>query len=196
MGTVNDYSKDRLQFAYVSQHDAPLEVADKDFYLKYGVHLNRECVQIGKGTTFLTGSVVGFKGFSWGFTENQTPVEITHKGGVIIGRNVEVGANCTIARATLPSAYTKIGDYVKIDSHVHIAHNCVIGDRCIITACAMVAGGVIVGERSWLGPNCSIMNGVTIGKNNVIGIGATIRSNTKDNAIMYGDNLFMRFRND
>ena len=194
MGTVNDYNSDRLIFALESQAEPYVETYDKFFHANYGVYLNMECVAIGKNVRFLPGSVIGFKGFSWGFREDKTPEEIRHEGGVIIGDNAEIGANCTIMRSTLRGTNTIIGNYVKMDSHGHIAHNCVIGDRCMITSGVGFCGSVTAKENSWFGTNSSIMNGVTVGKNNLIGIGTVIREDTEDNAVMCGNNRFLRYR--
>ena len=197
MGTVNDYLQSRLEFAEVSQaNHTYCEPYDKDSFQLHGSYVNPESVVMGVDVRVLPGSHIGFKGFSWGFDEDQTPVEIRHKGGVVISDYVEIGAGCNIARATLKGTNTIIGEFVKIDSLVHIAHNCVIGNRSILTAGVILGGNVTVGERSWLGINCTIMNGIKIGKNNLIAAGANIRTDTKDNAIMYGDNMFLRFRND
>jgi len=194
MGTVNEYIPERLEFALKSQHESYYEPYDDTYLKMFGVYLNPDCVVVGYNVRLLPGSVIGFKGFSWGFHEDLTPEEIRHQGGVIIGNNVEIGANCTVMRATLKHKNTIIGHNVKIDSQVHVGHNCVVGDRCIITACTMLAGSVIIGENSWLGPNCSIMNGIKIGKNNLIGLGAVIRKDTEDNAVMYGAHQFLRYR--
>jgi UDP-3-O-[3-hydroxymyristoyl] glucosamine N-acyltransferase len=91
---------------------------------------------------------------------------------VRIGDFVEIGAKCTVARGTITD--TIVGDHVKTDDHVHIAHNCVIGARSILTACAELSGRVTVGERCWLGPNCSIMDGVRIGDGATVGLGAVV----------------------
>jgi len=197
MGTVNDYNKDRLAFALESQKGLYYDESHDTLLLaKDGVFVNWEWVEIGDNVRILPGTTVGFKGFSWGFGKDQTPVEIRHKGGVVIEDNVEIGTNCNIARATLEGVNTILEEHVKLDSGVHIAHNCRIGNRTIITAGVVFGGSVTVGERSWFGLNCTIMNGIKIGKNNLIGVGAVIRTDTKDNAVMYGDNKFLRFRDD
>ena len=197
MGTVNDYNKSRLEFALESQKERLYsEPYDSSWLEEHGVFIHRECTIIGECVRILPGTAIGFKGFSWGFDKDQTPVEMRHKGGVVIEDYVEIGTNCNVARATLRGSNTIIEHHVKIDSSVHIAHNCRIESKTMITAGVVLGGGVTIGERSWLGINCTIMNGVIIGKNNLIGAGALIRKDTEDNAVMYGDNKFLRFRND
>lgn len=198
MGTVNEHSPERLKFALNSQkYNIYYEDYSRAIFERQGVFLNPDVVRFkGNPSTvrILPGAVIGFKGFSWGYHEDLTPEEIRHEGGVFIGDHVEIGAGCTVMRATLKGVDTILDDYVKLDSQVHIAHNCTIGKHCIVTAGVILGGGVTVGEDTWLGLHCTIMNGVTIGKNCLIGMGAVIRKNVKDNAVMYGQNQFLRWR--
>ena len=71
----------------------------------------------------------------------------------IIGNQVEIGALNTIVAGALIN--TTIGDDVKTDDHVHIAHNVSIGKRTLITACAGVVA-VTIGNDVWIGPNSSL----------------------------------------
>ena len=77
------------------------------------------------------GTVVGSDGF--GYKVNKTGMQkIPHVGIVRIGKNVEIGANCSIDRAYIDE--TIIGDGVKIDNNVHVAHNVMIGAGSAISA--------------------------------------------------------------
>ena len=131
--------------------------------------------QIGDGTVIRGHSVIGEPGFGFERDTEGVPQRIPHIGGVIIGRNCEIGALNTIVSGTLEA--TVIGDHVKTDDHVHIAHNCVIGSRVLIAAAAELSGSVRVGDDVWIGPNASLINGVVVGDNAFIGIGSVI---TKD----------------
>ena len=196
MGSVNDHIPGRFEFALKSQSGTYTDTYDKAQFALSGAYINPLCVRYHPTARFLPGANIGFKGFSWGFDENQTPVEMRHKGGVIIGKYVEVGSNNTIMRATLEGVDTVIGDYVKMDSLVHIAHNCVIEDRVIFTAGAILGGSVTIGSRAWLGLNCTIMNGVKIGKNSIIGVGAVVIRDVPANAVMAGNPArILRYRN-
>ena len=132
---------------------------------------------VGKNCYIKSGCVIGEDGFGFDFEEDRTPVRIPHIGNVKIGDYVEIGAKCTIARATLGT--TIIGDNVKIDDQVHIAHNCQIGEKTIITACAEISGSVKVGKSCWIGPNCSIIQKVNIDDSVTIGIGAVVASSVE-----------------
>ena len=130
------------------------------------------CVKIGNNCTVGSGSILGEEGFGYQFDENHKPVKIRHIGGVSIGDDVEIGNNCCIDRGMLDD--TSIGNSVKIDNLVHIAHNCFIDDGSIITACAELSGGVHVEKGAWIAPNSSVLQRVTIGKNATVGIGASV----------------------
>ena len=101
-------------------------------------------VQIGARCLFHPGAVVGADGF--GLANDQgTWVKIPQFGSVRLGDDVEVGANTTIDRGALQD--TVIGDGVKIDNQVQIAHNVVIGPDTAIAGCVAIAGSVRIGAR-------------------------------------------------
>jgi UDP-3-O-[3-hydroxymyristoyl] glucosamine N-acyltransferase len=130
-----------------------------------GVKLYYDTV-LGNNCIIHSNTVIGADGF--GFTPTKSGIKkIFQIGNVIIKDNVEIGANTTIDRATTSS--TVIGSNVKIDDHVHIAHNCVIGDYTIMTGMVALAGSVKVGKnvtiagQAAVGPHMTIGNNVTIG---------------------------------
>lgn len=129
-------------------------------------------VQIGKDCRIKSGAVIGEDGFGFERDVDGTPLRMLHLGGVVIGDRVEIGSLTTVCQGTLLP--TIIEDDVKIDDHVHIAHNCRLKKRSLITACAELSGGVTVGEEAWLGPNVSVLEGVKIGERAFIGIGAVV----------------------
>lgn len=139
---------------------------------------------IGENCYLKSGSVIGEDGFGFDFEEDGIPVRLPHLGKVVVGDNVEIGANCTIARGTLSD--TIINRNVKVDDQVHIAHNCVIGENTIITAQAEISGSVKIGKNCWLGPNCSIIQKIKIGDRVVVGIGAIVTEDIPDNKTIMG----------
>ncbi|NKF08485.1 UDP-3-O-(3-hydroxymyristoyl)glucosamine N-acyltransferase [Clostridium gasigenes] len=144
----------------------------------------KDNVTIGENCIIRENCVIG--GFGFGFEKDKSGINyrIPHIGGVIIEDNVEVGAITTICSGTINP--TIIKNYVKIDDHVHIAHNCVIGENCTITACAEISGSCIVGKNTWIAPNTSVINGITIGENVTIGMGAVINKSVNNNEVMVG----------
>lgn len=110
-------------------------------------------VIIGNNCIVHAGCVIGADGF--GFAPNAGSwVKIAQLGGVRIGNNVEIGANTTIDRGALGN--TVIGNGVKMDDQIMIAHNVVIGDDCAI------AGTVGIAGSSKLGKRCTLAGGVGI----------------------------------
>lgn len=110
-------------------------------------------VVLGENCILHAGCVIGADGF--GFAPNKGSWEkIAQLGGVRIGNNVEVGANTTIDRGALGN--TIIGNGVKLDDQIMIAHNVVIGDDCAI------AGTVGIAGSSKLGKRCTLAGGVGI----------------------------------
>lgn len=100
-------------------------------------------VHIGKRCRILSGAVIGSDGF--GLVQEQGSWQhVPHLGRVVIGDDVDIGANTTVDRGTL--ADTQIMDGVKIDNLVQIAHNVIIGRHSAIAGCAGLAGSSIVGE--------------------------------------------------
>jgi UDP-3-O-[3-hydroxymyristoyl] glucosamine N-acyltransferase len=129
-------------------------------------------VLIGKDCRIKSGSVIGEDGFGFERDTDGTPLRMLHLGGVILGDRVEVGSLNTVCQGTLSP--TRLEDDVKMDDHVHVAHNCLIKKKALLTACVELSGGVIVGEGAWIGPNASVIDGATIGDQAFIGIGAVV----------------------
>jgi UDP-3-O-[3-hydroxymyristoyl] glucosamine N-acyltransferase len=129
-------------------------------------------VKIGKNCTIHSGSTIGADGFGYEQDQNGTWFKIAHLGGVVIGDNVEIGANTCIDRGTLGD--TIIDDGTKIDNLVHIAHNVHVKKNAMIIANAMVAGSAVIGEGAWIAPSSSIREGRKIGDRALIGLGSVV----------------------
>lgn len=141
-------------------------------------------VRLGAHAVIKSHAVIGEEGFGVDKDADGNNVRLPHVGSVIIGDHVEVGNFTTVCSGTL--APTRIGDFTKIDDHVHVAHNCHIGSNVIITACAEISGSVTVGDRAWFGPNSSVIQGVTIGEDALVGIGAVVTKSVPANEVQFG----------
>jgi UDP-3-O-[3-hydroxymyristoyl] glucosamine N-acyltransferase len=116
-------------------------------------------VVLGDRVIIHSGAVIGADGF--GFEHDGARwVKIQQIGSVIIGDDVEIGASSTVDRGAIED--TVIGDGVKIDDQVHIAHNCVIGAGTIIAGCAGVAGSTRIGRNCMIGGAAMIVGHITI----------------------------------
>jgi UDP-3-O-[3-hydroxymyristoyl] glucosamine N-acyltransferase len=92
---------------------------------------------------------------------NTHLIRIASLGAVIIGDDVEIGANSSIDRGTITS--TRIGTGTKIDNQVQIGHNVVIGENCLICGRTGIAGSAIIGNRVVLGGAVGVADHVQIG---------------------------------
>ena len=117
-------------------------------------------VRIGPGTA------IGCAGFGYEKQDDRYRL-LGHGGCVIIEDDVDIGANCTIARAKT-GRETRIGRGTKIDCLVHIGHNVVIGRDCILAGQVGIAGSAVLGDRVTLAGQVGVSDHVTIGDDAVI----------------------------
>lgn len=127
-------------------------------------------VIIGADALVKSHAVIGEEGFGMEKDSDGNNFRIPHLGSVVLGDSVEVGNFTTVCSGTISP--TTVGDFTKIDDHVHVAHNCRIGRNVIITAAAEVSGSVVIEDDVWIGPNAAIIQGVTLGRHSLLGIGA------------------------
>lgn len=142
-------------------------------------------VKIGEFALIKSHAVIGEEGFGIEKDASGNNFRIPHLGSVIIGNHVEVGCFTTVCAGTI--APTVIGDYSKIDDHVHISHNCRLDRNVIVTACAEVSGSVVLEDEVWLGPNSSIIQGVTLGRGALLGIGAVALKSIGEGEVRVGN---------
>lgn len=126
----------------------------------------REGVAIGSRVIIHPGVVIGADGFGYVFEHGQHN-KIPHIGGVIIGDDVEIGANVTIDRAT--TGNTIIGSCTKIDNLVQIGHNVKIGANCIIVAQVGVGGSAEIGNYVVIGGQAAVSDHAKIDDGCMIG---------------------------
>jgi len=120
-------------------------------------------VKVGDRAIIHSGVVLGADGFGFAPDPSLTKGawgKIPQLGVVLIGNDVEIGANSTIDRGALDN--TIVADGVKIDNHVMIGHNCQIGAHTAIAACVGIAGSTIVGARCTIGGMAGISGHLVI----------------------------------
>lgn len=141
--------------------------------------------RIGKNCIIQPGTVIGADGFAYERLEDTLELQrFPHIGGVIIGDNVEICSNCSIARGSLSN--TIIGEGTKLDALVHIAHNVEIGRHCALTAGTIIGGSTRIGDMCWTGLNSTIKHKVKIGNKVIISSGASVINNIDDEDIVAG----------
>lgn len=105
-------------------------------------------VQVGQRCLVQPGAVLGSRGFGNALGP-QGWEEVPQLGSLIIGDDVEVGANTCIDRGAIED--TLIGNNVRLDNLIQIAHNCHVGDHTAIAACTGIAGSTRIGKRCMIG---------------------------------------------
>nr|MBA3480126.1 UDP-3-O-(3-hydroxymyristoyl)glucosamine N-acyltransferase [Lautropia sp.] len=107
-----------------------------------------------------SGTVIGADGFGFAPRKGGGWHKIPQLGGVRIGNDVEIGANCCIDRGALDD--TVIDDGCKLDNLIQIAHNVRIGAHTAIAACAGIAGSAEIGQRVQIGGASGIAGHITV----------------------------------
>jgi UDP-3-O-[3-hydroxymyristoyl] glucosamine N-acyltransferase len=116
-------------------------------------------VRVGARCILHPGAVIGADGF--GFAPDRgTWQKIPQLGSVVVGDDVEIGANTTVDRGTIED--TVIEDGVKLDNLVQIAHNVRVGAHTIMAAMSGVAGSTKVGKRCMIGGGVVMVNSLEI----------------------------------
>ena len=177
-------------YAYVGHHTT---VGDNTLIYEH-VYVGDDC-KIGKNCIFYPGAriypgmvigdnviihanaVIGSDGFGNAPQPDGTWEKIEHLGNVIIGNNVEIGANTTIDRAQMES--TIIGNGVKIDNLCQIAHNVQIGDNTVMAAQCGIAGSTIIGKNCIFGGQVGIAGHIKIADHTTLGAQAGVIGNIR-----------------
>ncbi len=126
-----------------------------------GVTVYHGCV-IGRNLIAHSGAVIGSDGFGMAW-ENGRWLKIPQIGRVVIGDDVEIGANTTIDRGALDD--TVIEDDVKLDNQIQVAHNVRIGAHTAIAGCVGIAGSATIGRYCRIGGSAGILGHLQIADN-------------------------------
>ncbi len=134
------------------------EISDNTI-LYANVSVYHNC-KVGSRTILHSGCVIGSDGFGFAPQPDGTYKKIPQTGNVVIGNDVEVGANTCIDRAVMGS--TKIGNGVKLDNLIQVAHNVEIGDNTVIAAQAGISGSTKFGKNVMIGGQAGITGHLNI----------------------------------
>ncbi|MBQ4115003.1 UDP-3-O-(3-hydroxymyristoyl)glucosamine N-acyltransferase [bacterium] len=159
-------------------------------------------VKVGNDVILHHGVSLGADGFSF-VTENPNNIEQAKKdgeikendvnqvifkipsiGSVIIGNNVEIGANTAIDRGTIED--TIIGDNTKIDDLVMIGHNCRVGKGCMIVSQVGIAGSCVIGDRVVIAGQAGLADHLKIGNDSIIAAQAGVSKSFPEKSIVIG----------
>ncbi len=140
--------------------------------------------RIGDGCMIQSGASIGSDGFAYERYPDGRLERFPHLGAVVLGRNVEVSANCSIARGSLGD--TVIGDGTKLDALVHVAHNVQMGRDCQLAAGTIIGGSTTLGDSCWTGLNSTLKNQIHIGNSVLVAAGACVIGDVPDGDIVAG----------
>ena len=176
------------------------QIGNKCFF-HAGVNIG-DRVKVGNDVILHHGVSLGADGFSF-VTENPNNIEQARKdgeikegnveqvifkipsiGSVIIGNNVEIGANTAIDRGTIEN--TTIGDNTKIDDLVMIGHNCRVGKGCMIVSQVGIAGSCVIGDRVVIAGQAGLADHISIGDDTIIAAKAGVTKSFPAKSIVVG----------
>lgn len=132
------------------------------------------CV-VGQNCILHSGTVLGSDGFGFVHNPKGSHAKIPQIGRVIIGNNVEFGANCAVDRGTIGD--TVVGDGSKFDNLCHVAHNCKIGKNGLFAGGFFISGSSEIGDHFMCGGSVAIADHIKICDHVTLGGRSTV---TKD----------------
>jgi len=163
-------------------------------YVSDGVRIGDDCIlypnvviydhcELGHRVTIHAGSVIGEDGLGYAPQEGKW-VKIPQVGRAILHDDVEIGANCTIDRATL--GRTEIGAGTKFGNVVVIGHGTKIGPDCMFVGLVGVAGSTTVGRHVTLAGQVGVAGHLTIGDEAKVAARSGIAGDVEANATVFG----------
>lgn len=132
---------------------------------------------VGDRVVLHPGSVIGADGFGLAWDGDHW-VKVPQVGRVVIGNDVEVGANTTIDRGALDD--TIIEDGVKLDNLIQIAHNCRIGRHTAIAGCTGIAGSTRIGAYCQIGGAAMIVGHIEICDRVIVSGGSLVAKDIRE----------------
>lgn len=151
-------------------------------WLMPGVIVTAECV-IGRRVRLQPGTVIGSDGFGYEFIGGRHE-KVPQVGNVVIGDDVEIGANAALDRARF--SQTTVGEGTKIDNLVQIAHNVVIGRHCMICAQVGISGSTTVEDYVVVGGQAGLAGHLTVGRGSKIDGQSGINTDLEPNSFVKG----------
>lgn len=147
-------------------------------YVGHGVSIGAHCIlhpgvrildgcRIGDRCVLYANAVIGSDGFGYAPDKDQVYAKVPQTGIVVLGDDVEVGANATIDRATMGE--TTVGNGCKIDNLVHLAHNVELGAHTVIAAQTGISGSTKVGDKCVFGGQVGVAGHLQIASGSQIG---------------------------
>jgi UDP-3-O-[3-hydroxymyristoyl] glucosamine N-acyltransferase len=140
-------------------------------------------VQVGARCRIFPGAVVGAPGFGHVPTDGL-PLRVPQLSNVVIGDDVDVGANSCVDRGALTP--TRIGTGCRLDNLVQVAHSAEIAESVMMAAFVGVAGSAQVGAHSRLGARSAVVDGVAVGRDVDLAAATSVTRSVSDGSQMGG----------
>lgn len=156
----------------------------RNVYIGSGVKIVGK-VQIGDNVVIRENAVIGADGLRTDRYHDGSAVTMPHFGGVVIGDDVDIGANTVIARGAIDN--TVIGDGAKIDNSCFISHGVHIGKHTFVVGETIMFGSSSCGERAFISGNSTIRNGIHVGDDSTVGMGAVVTKSVPNNTVVMGN---------
>ncbi len=153
-----------------------------DSVLRSNVVLGHDCV-VGKRCLIHGGTVIGADGFGF-YDRPGERHKVPHIGNVVIADDVEIGASCTVDRATIES--TTIGAFTKLDDQVHVGHNCKVGRFCYLVGNTAVGGSVTIGDGAMLSGMVIIKDHLNIAPGSIVMGMTAVAQDTEPKTAYFG----------
>lgn len=140
--------------------------------------------RLGNRVIVQSGTVIGSDGFGFAQDDQGHHVKIPQVGIVQIDDDVEIGANCTVDRATFGRTWIQRG--TKIDNLVQIAHNVTVGEHSILIAQVGVSGSTRIGRHVILAGQAGIVGHIEIGDRARVGAQSGVNRSVKEGEDVLG----------
>ncbi len=169
-------------------------------YLGKGAHVGMDCVLfprvtvyeasvIGDRVRIHAGAVIGADGFGYAPRKEAGQVvghqKIYHVGRVVLGDDVEIGANACVDRGTFGD--TRLGNQVKIDNHVQIGHNCTLDEGAVVCGSSAMAGSSSLGKFVYVGGLTGITNKVHVGDRASVAAMSLLTKDVRGGSVVAGN---------
>lgn len=143
----------------------------------------REDCRIGDDVIIHNGTVIGSDGFGFAPFEGKFH-KIPQVGRVVVEDDVEIGANCTIDRATMGETIIHKG--AKLDNLIHIAHNVEVGESTVMAAQVGISGSTKIGHHVMLGGQVGTVGHITIGDYSQVGAQSGVSKSVPEKEVVFG----------
>jgi UDP-3-O-[3-hydroxymyristoyl] glucosamine N-acyltransferase len=165
-------------------------IIDSDVRVDDDVVIGAHCIihagtWIQRGCKIADGTVIGTSGINSYATLDGRILDFPHLAGVIIGENVQIGANSVIARGILTS--TVIDPQSTIGNLCNIGHGAIIGERCWMSVGCLIGGHTCLEKGATLGIGSVVRDNLKIGENAQIGMGSVVVRNVSTRSSVFGN---------